>query len=862
MSNPVGNAERSRQQSFHQNRAFEIEKHWVLQHAVIGSELVDESNGSKELTRLPESFRTTAEYYRSFAPLLFAEAREELRRSMKEAVSSGQFAPVTIRSVSFGTHWSSCICSFDAKSDALSTLVESTSGASGGQNPYICMLCSEKPTEALLEPGCNAATNNSTTSSNDYIRTLVRIGAVCERERNGMPGNHAELWFRHDALDAPMRALLAGRKGDAASASCCDGIQYPQWHILCGTKLITQEAELDALSHVHSLRRPLKRTLLQPSLHPGPRFASCEAPELAHELQFGFANHLEASFNQPQQRALAWASAQASGAGYWPFTLIQGPPGTGKTHTIWGILNVVHVVHFNRFYNAHVQHMTGTAMHDAASATLATAATETPSDDPTSARNRKPKVLVCALSNAGVDVVLDRVVQRGFVQNNGSQYFPPICRVGSGLETTHNAQTLQAGRCADGVLDMQHAKVDESLQICKSRRHEIENYIAHTRSVLELTREQSGDTEHLADLQRRIGEASEDLRKMDVELYRLDLARQVHSSHMNHAQARVLLEASFVDEAEIVFTTLASSCKKVFQRINQGFDEVVLDEAAQASELSTLIPLQRSAKSLTMVGDTSQLPATVLSQDAENALLGRSLFERLTDNGAEPLMLTLQYRMNTEIRKFPSKCFYRDRLVDSDSVQAREPMAFHSIWPLHSYMVFDVQRGLEKRSKQMRSLKNTEEAKLATLLIARALCDVDSSNHSIAIITPYRDQRQVIRSCLKAQLGNDSEHLQNIRVETVDSFQGQEAELVVFSAVRASQEGGVGFLADTRRMNVALTRARQTLWVLGNSSSLRQVNAWKQLYDDASERGLVVYDASTATVLSQYAEAALLHVKS
>lgn len=827
-----------------------------LHQSVLGPELLrDRGESTRALAPLPDHFASLAEYERFFRPLLLEEAREELRRSFALNVSSNAYTSCSLASLSLSNpRWCSLrVASNPSSSIALSSLLDSNPSAS----------C---PLIVFLFPGTPHDDSLDLSRSRWHSLPALPFACICDRDRFHQQANEADLWFRRDALDSHTLSLLSRsasfvHSGDGPTNShksipysnelstTHDNQSEISWHMVCSTKLVTQEAELEALSNVSTLRRPLKRTVLKPSQHPGPRFASADAPELAPELHGGFDSYLGSNFNPLQRRAIVWAAAQASGTGYWPFTLIQGPPGTGKTHTIWGMLNAMHVVHFQRFYEGHFKYMTDAS----------TASNELPTDDSAACRNRKPKVLVCALSNAGVDVVLDRVAERGFVQNDGGQYFPPICRVGSGQETTKHAKRLQAGQLADQVIGMKAETIETSLQTCRGRRAEIEHYIAWNRSQMQLLHQQgsvNGCPEHMIDLQKRIGEASEDLRKMDVELYRLDLAQQVQRSQINSEKARLLLEASFVDEAEIVFTTLASSCKKVFQRINNSFDEVVLDEAAQASELSTLIPLQHSTKSMTMVGDTSQLPATVLSQDAQNALLGRSLFERLSSNGAEPLMLTIQYRMSTEVRKFPSKCFYNDMLSDSDSVLAREPERFHSIWPLHSYMVFDVQKGLEKRSKQ-RSLRNMEEAKLAALLVSRAMKDI-AKTHSIAIITPYREQRDCIWKCLQNQLGSDNAaEIKRVRIETVDSFQGQEAELVVFSAVRASPEGGIGFLADTRRMNVALTRARCTLWVLGSASSLKQVEAWEQLFDDAAERGSLVSNASIETCLKNQATKAL-----
>lgn len=206
-------------------------------------------------------------------------------------------------------------------------------------------------------------------------------------------------------------------------------------------------------------------------------------------------------------------------------------------------------------------------------------------------------------------------------------------------------------------------------------------------------------------------------------------------------------QASFVNEAELVFTTLASSGRSVFDRLDHGFDLVLIDEAAQASEAAALVPLRHRARCVVLVGDPQQLPATVLSAAAREGLFQRSLFERLEQCGAQSLMLTVQYRMHPAIRQWPSDFFYearprfsrggvlpaptivtppppasRDipkpktvpisarqhrrcfpraaqgRLEDSKSVLDRQPEPHYADWPLLPYLVFDVSGAPRPRS--------------------------------------------------------------------------------------------------------------------------------------------------------------------
>jgi senataxin len=161
---------------------------------------------------------------------------------------------------------------------------------------------------------------------------------------------------------------------------------------------------------------------------------------------------------------------------------------------------------------------------------------------------------------------------------------------------------------------------------------------------------------------------------------------------------RAALEASFVDDAEIVFTTLTSSSRKVFRQLTHGFDTVLIDEAAQANEMATLIPFLHGARRCVLVGDPQQLPSTVISKNAQQVSFQRSLFERFNELGAEALLLSVQYRMHPGIREFPSEEFYDGRLQDSASVLGRKQEPYQDpASGLGTYRIFDA-HGLEERT--------------------------------------------------------------------------------------------------------------------------------------------------------------------
>jgi senataxin len=284
-------------------------------------------------------------------------------------------------------------------------------------------------------------------------------------------------------------------------------------------------------------------------------------------------------------------------------------------------------------------------------------------------------------------------------------------------------------------------------------------------------------------------------------------------SNFNLEEARASLEASFANEAEIVFTTVSSSGRKLFSRLTHGFDMVVIDEAAQASEVAVLPPLALGAARCVLVGDPQQLPATVISKAAGTLLYSRSLFERFQQAGCPTMLLSVQYRMHPQIRDFPSRYFYQGRLTDSESVANLPDETYYKDPLLRPYLFYDVTHGRESHRGGSVSYQNIHEAQFCLQLyehLQKSLKSLGMGRITVGIITPYKLQLKCLQQEFSAVL--KSEEGKDIYINTVDAFQGQERDVIIMSCVRASNHG-VGFVADIRRMNVALTRAKRALWV-------------------------------------------------
>jgi senataxin len=191
--------------------------------------------------------------------------------------------------------------------------------------------------------------------------------------------------------------------------------------------------------------------------------------------------------------------------------------------------------------------------------------------------------------------------------------------------------------------------------------------------------------------------------------------------------------------------------------------------------------------------------------------------------------------MHPEISQFPSKQFYNGRLIDGQNMAEIRQSPWHASSLLGPYCFFDI-KGTQTIGARGHSFINTEELNVALQLYERLRTDYRSINFrgKIGIITPYKAQLRELRIRFQSRYGDGI--LDEIEFNTTDAFQGRESEIIIFSCVRARASGGIGFLEDVRRMNVGLTRAKSSLWVLGDSRSLVQGEFWSRLVEDAKCR--------------------------
>lgn len=330
---------------------------------------------------------------------------------------------------------------------------------------------------------------------------------------------------------------------------------------------------------------------------------------------------------------------------------------------------------------------------------------------------------------------------------------------------------------------------------------------------------------------RKLRKDAEELRRQALKYKRRFGSEEAHRRQHLLKEARELGSLAHQLEDYIVFQlmsrtpviacTLSGAAGAQLDR--KKFSTVFIDEAGQALEPACWIPL-RNAERVVMAGDHCQLPPTVKSVQAERGGLGRTLFEQVIGRYPEvSVMLDQQYRMHEQIMRFSAEQFYGGKLYPDAAVRER------SLGPGFSPLEFVDTAGCgfrEVRHPDTQSLSNPEEAQLLLRHLALLFNQLESEApdllneaFSVGIISPYKDQVKT----LQQQADSSpmlSTYKQHLTINTIDGFQGQERDVVYLSLVRSNTRNEIGFLKDTRRMNVALTRARRKLAVFGDSALL------------------------------------------
>ena len=327
------------------------------------------------------------------------------------------------------------------------------------------------------------------------------------------------------------------------------------------------------------------------------------------------------------------------------------------------------------------------------------------------------------------------------------------------------------------------------------------------------------------------------------------------------AEIEIRINSELFGEARVIACTLVGSAHRLLEGMK--FGTLFIDEAAQALEAACWIPMRRASRVI-LAGDHCQLPPTVKSIAALRAGLGKTLMERIAENKPEVVtLLKIQYRMNDEIMRFSSDWFYGGKVESAPQIKYRSVLDYdHPITWIdtsneENQITIEGEDAPEdsasnssftSASNQNSDLNfkeqfvgesfgriNKAEAELTLLTLAEYFTKISkqrvlSESIDVGIISPYRAQVQYLKKLIK-KYEFFKPYRRLISVNTVDGFQGQERDVILISLVRSNDEGQIGFLKDLRRMNVAMTRARMKLIILGNKDTMTQHPFYKKLWE-------------------------------
>lgn len=449
-------------------------------------------------------------------------------------------------------------------------------------------------------------------------------------------------------------------------------------------------------------------------------------------------------------------------------------------------------------------------------------------------RSAAKKLLVCAPSNAAVDELVMRF-KEGIKTIDGHFQRLSVVRLGRSDAINANVLDVTLEELVNAKLNLGKGKKTGSGEDV----HQI--MMAHKSTCDELNAIRASIDQNKANGLALLPEQEREFdllkRKKQQLSNKIDITRDSGDIIARDAEInRRKIQQEVFDNAHVLCATLSGSGHEMLQNLNIEFETVVIDEAAQSIELSALIPLKYGCSKCILVGDPKQLPPTVLSREAARFQYEQSLFVRMQANHPDDVhLLNTQYRMHPEISRFPSSAFYDGKLLDGEDMAQLRKKPWHQSEILGAYRFFDVQ-GTHQTAQRGHSLINLAEIEVALKLFNRLITDCRSYDFKgkIGIITPYKSQLREIRSRFAQRYGESV--LTTVEFNTTDAFQGRESEVIIFSCVRASVTGGIGFLSDIRRMNVGITRAKSSLWVLGNSQSLMKGEFWGRLIQDAKSR--------------------------
>ena len=300
-------------------------------------------------------------------------------------------------------------------------------------------------------------------------------------------------------------------------------------------------------------------------------------------------------------------------------------------------------------------------------------------------------------------------------------------------------------------------------------------------------------------------------------------------------EIEIRINSELLGEARVIASTLVGSANRLLE--GQKFGTLFIDEAAQALEAACWIPMRHVTRVI-LAGDHCQLPPTIKSIAALKAGLGKTLMERIVENKPEVVtLLKIQYRMNDQIMRFSSEWFYHGQVESAPQIRYRGILDYDTPieWMETAPVCNDNVDATIGEGRDGDSIINKDEAKITLARLEDYFTKIGKQKIleeqiDVGVISPYRAQVQYMRRLIKKkEFFKPYRHL--ISINTVDGFQGQERDVILISLVRSNTDGQIGFLNDLRRMNVAITRARMKLIIIGDKETLCRHPFYKKLWE-------------------------------
>jgi len=421
------------------------------------------------------------------------------------------------------------------------------------------------------------------------------------------------------------------------------------------------------------------------------------------------------------------------------------------------------------------------------------------------------KVLATAESNAAVDNILERLMENKKLN---------LTRLGHPQRVSkHNITQTLAYKVENHKLNKKIKKIHKKID------NLIEKRKVYTKPTPQYRRG-FGDYDILYNASKGKGGRGISAEKMKSMAQWIEYNQQIDELHDDIKRIENKMIRDIIETSDVILSTNSSAALESISRTK--FDVAIIDEASQAKIPSVLIPIAKAHRFI-LAGDHKQLPPTIISDKAQK--LEKTLFEELIKiYPFKSQLLDVQYRMNSLLMKFPNAEFYNNNLKSDSSVDDITINDILTTTEKEDPMLFvdtsSVDEDGERHLKDSKSIINEIEAEIA-IKLANDYLKIGLTEDDIGIISPYADQVKIIQEKTP------------VEVKTVDGFQGREKEIIIISTVRSNENGNIGFLRDLRRLNVAITRAKRKLIIIGNINTLKTNPTYARLIEFARENNVL-----------------------